>query len=972
MYSTHTDARIRFPRKIALTLTSAMAQLILPAMTAGLVSMAPSALAQAAPGAIEGLTTDDSGSPLSGVEVQIEETGRRTVSGSDGEFRFSNLQPGTYALTYRFVGLPARTETVTVTPGTPVPVRFGINRMETIIVTGQRGAQAQALSEQRAADNLRNVISSDQAGRFPDLNAAEALRRAPGVSVQREAKAGDGRYVSIRGLDSGLNNFQINGMNVAQPEEETRRAPLDVIQTAALSKITINKTLLPDNESDGIGGAVILETATAFDFADRLIEVDIGGFYSDFAEELGPKISATYADTFGARDQFGLLLSGSFSRRDTAGYVLENDEDYIGLAEDSDAAGFTVYEFGLNSFDNERESTSVQAALSWALSSSTELDFKASYNKLFDVELNRGVFFAGSDDYDDTGNLVLDQGGEVILYGEYEETDWQQHSFVLDGVTHADAFTYEYGLGYSEANQSEPNDYEVEFAKELDSSMLEYGSTLGKYPFPQLSSADLGAIANPDGYELAGSDIDADISENQRAAVYLDVTYEPQIGGALQFIKSGIKIERSEKQLYEANILELEGPLTLEAFGMGPMLSFADIGAPYPQFLTLGEANLSNWRNYANTLLAADDAYENAYEEFGDIIQDEDTYDAREDTYALYGMGKWTVGPWDIIGGARIDHTEIETNNLQLIELEDETPVLEPIQHTADYTFVLPRIQVNYRANQDLVVRGAVFTSIARPAFVYVSGSTEITQDGDEVEIVVGNPDLQPSYAWNADLGVEYYFEQVGVISANLFYKRIEDFIFNEDAPESDIDPAQFANDPRIGGLNIGDIYTFTNGNEAEIYGLELNLVRQFSNLPGPWGGLGIYGNLTLQESSADSGLEDRSNEDFFNAPEILYTAAATYQKYGLEGSLAYSWRNSYVQEFADFGREIVAEPYGSLDAQLSFQATGNTKLYFNAVDILDDGDEPINDFRFGKRAPLIQETSYNGRSFTAGINVKF
>ena len=973
-----TNARIRFPRKVALTATSALAQAILAGVVTTTLAAAPAALAQSASGSIEGRVTDTaSGNTLNGVEVEIRSLGRRTVTGTDGAFRFANVRPGTYTLTYTFVGLPSRSEEVVVGSGELVTAGADMGRSqtvtaETVIVTGQRGAQAQALSEQRAADNLRNVISSDQAGRFPDLNTAESLRRAPGVSVQREAKAGDGRYVSIRGLDSGLNNFQINGMNVAQPEEETRRAPLDVVQTAAISKITINKTLLPDNASDGIGGAVILETATAFDFTERLLELEVSGFYSDFAEDLGPKISATYADTFGANKQFGVLLSGSFSRRDTAGYVLENDEDYIGFVDGTDAAGVTVYEFGLNAFDNERENTSIQAAFSWAVNANTELNFKASYNKLFDTEVDHGVYFAGSDEYDDDDNLLLNEGGDVILYGEYEETEWLQHSYVLDGTTYAGAFTFDYGVGYSEGSQNEPNDYEVAFATGVDSSLLEYNGTLGKYPFPQMTADELAQIADPANYELDGSDIDADESENQRTAIHLDVTYSPEGGGALQFVKFGAKAERSEKQLYEANVLELEGPLTLDEFGVGPMLSFSDIGASYPNFLTLGNANLSNWRNYANGLLNSSDEYENAYEEFGAIIPDEDTYDATEDTYALYAMAKFTSGPWDIIGGARIDHTRIETNNLQLIELEDEVPVLEPIKNTAEYTYFLPRVQVNYRASDKLIFRGAAFTSIARPAFEYISGSTEIVEDDGEVEITVGNPDLKPAYAYNADIGVEYYFDQVGVVSANIFYKRIEDFIFNEDAPESDIDPAQFLNDPRLAGREIDDVYTFTNGNEAEIIGLELNLVRQFTELPGPWGGLGVYANMTIQNSSADSGLEDRDDEDFFNAPELIYTAAATYQKYGLEGTLAYSWRDTYVQEFADLGREIVAEPYGSLDAQLSYNITDKAKIFFSAIDILDDGDEPINDFRFGEGAPYIQETSYNGRSFTAGVNVRF
>jgi predicted N-formylglutamate amidohydrolase len=54
----------------------------------------------------------------------------------------------------------------------------------------------------------------------------------------------------------------------------------------------------------------------------------------------------------------------------------------------------------------------------------------------------------------------------------------------------------------------------------------------------------------------------------------------------------------------------------------------------------------------------------------------------------------------------------------------------------------------------------------------------------------------------------------------------------------------------------IDDVTTYTNGKSAEIYGLELNFVRQFPRLPGALGGLGIYANATFQHSKADTGIE--------------------------------------------------------------------------------------------------------------------
>ena len=48
------------------------------------------------------------------------------------------------------------------------------------------GASSAALNQQRAADNISNVVSGDLRGNFPDNTAAEGLRRLPGITFQRQ------------------------------------------------------------------------------------------------------------------------------------------------------------------------------------------------------------------------------------------------------------------------------------------------------------------------------------------------------------------------------------------------------------------------------------------------------------------------------------------------------------------------------------------------------------------------------------------------------------------------------------------------------------------------------------------------------------------------------------------------------------------------------------------------------------------
>ena len=69
-------------------------------------------------------------------------------------------------------------------------------------VIGQSANQASALSRKRASDTVSDVLTRDAIGQFPDQNVAESLRRLPGINILNDQ--GEGRFVSVRGLDSEL------------------------------------------------------------------------------------------------------------------------------------------------------------------------------------------------------------------------------------------------------------------------------------------------------------------------------------------------------------------------------------------------------------------------------------------------------------------------------------------------------------------------------------------------------------------------------------------------------------------------------------------------------------------------------------------------------------------------------------------------------------------------------------------------
>ena len=158
----------RYPIRGALNLLLAGSPLIVDSddgRTIGLVVAKRQGVGQ-----VSGLVNQiDGKAPLSGVLVRVDATAQTAVTDSEGRYRFGALPSGPHTLTFQYLGLPDLKETVEVVPGeNPQRVSImGAAQVSELIVTGQRAAQARALSRQRNADNLSNVVPRTRPAAFP-------------------------------------------------------------------------------------------------------------------------------------------------------------------------------------------------------------------------------------------------------------------------------------------------------------------------------------------------------------------------------------------------------------------------------------------------------------------------------------------------------------------------------------------------------------------------------------------------------------------------------------------------------------------------------------------------------------------------------------------------------------------------------------------------------------------------------------
>jgi hypothetical protein len=224
---------------------------------------APNAAAPAArTGRIVGRVVDaNSGQGISDVQVRVEGTTLGALSGVDGRFTVGGVPAGPASLAVRRIGFQAKTVTgVSVAAGRAVEQNVALAaatvQLAAVSVTAsaERGSVNAALNQQRNAVGVVSAVSAEQIARSPDSDAAQAVQRVSGVTVQ------EGRYVVVRGLSERYTTASLNGARLPSPEPDRKVVPLDLFPSSLLQSVSTSKTFTPDQQGDFSGALVNIQT----------------------------------------------------------------------------------------------------------------------------------------------------------------------------------------------------------------------------------------------------------------------------------------------------------------------------------------------------------------------------------------------------------------------------------------------------------------------------------------------------------------------------------------------------------------------------------------------------------------------------------------------------------------------------------------------------------------------------------------
>ncbi len=881
--------------------------------------------ASAQRGIIKGKITDQrSQEALTGATVAVTGTSNAASTDVTGTYQFY-VNAGKVSLTVRYLGYKDTTITVTVVSNELKVLNIAMfSRQQTlkdVVISGYTQGQAKALNQQKNADNIKNIIAADQIGRFPDPNAAEALQRVPGINIERDQ--GEGRYVSVRGLAPQFTNMSVNGEQIPSPEADVRFVALDAIPSDQLASIEVSKALTPDMDGDAIGGSINLITRTA-QSRKAAVSGSFGGGYNNLMGKPNLQGQLQYGQRFGKDEKLGILFNGNYYHNDLG------SDNFERAVEDN--------ELELRDYSLTRTRLGLSSSLDYKFNSHHEIYFKGLFSRFTDREQRRRYVFKPGDDEI-----------EKLMKDRFES---QSVLSLNAGAKHTfKKFFLDYEVQYSYGEQNTPYDNEASFVAGVPSTL----NFTGKYP----TFAATGYLDNSQ-YEFDEIGFGKTKAEDKNLTAKFNFGVPYKIGNNDGLIKFGAKVRSKDKSYtIQQNTFEnLGGVSNLNQFeGESPKGEFLkgryDLGVPMGinKLITYFNSNPGQFE-----LQVEDKAIDQALEAFT----------AKEDVVAGYLMGRQQLKKLMILGGVRYERTKVSYNSNDVVINENgDLDAIVPVSGSRSYDFVLPQLHFKYELTPLSNIRAALTWSYARPNFSEIIPSQEINREDGVAS--AGNPALLPVSAINYDLMYEYYFGSVGIVSAGLFHKQLDDFIYRRVLFNS---AYPLSGTPMATGI---DVTQAQNGNKARVTGLELAFQRRLNFIP-LLKDFSVYLNYTYTKSNAK--IQSRTAAAN-NANEIEEIRLPGQSENVGNASLAYEGKRFSLRGSLNFNGSFLSEVGGTKEAdvfvksRMQFDASGSVNItnrikFF--AEVLNITNQPLEVYQ-GNSAQTIQREFY---SFWSRFGIKF
>lgn len=905
------------------------------------VANSPNASAGGSPGTIKGRIVEfETSQPLPGASVYIVELQKGMQSNNEGYYKFVNIPAGKYTLKVTYISYTTENVAVEVKPDKEenydVKLR-GSNSLNEVVVSGTRKSRApvahtterQVVAEIKNAQSVVSGISSEQISKSADRNASEVVRKIAGVTVR------DDKFIVIRGMNERYNLTYLNGNIAPSTELYSRAFSLDLIPSRIIDRILIYKSPAPDLLADMTGGAVKIFTKDAKNVKHFDIEFQTGyrentTFNKNFLTYQGGKFDFLGFDD-GTRKlpssvpKYGDFTKASLSQADYA-KTFSSILNY-GRQKATPPVQLTANYY--NSYKLAGKSLSMLTSFSYK-NEPQHLDVARSQGLIYDVvskmtEESQNTQVA---QLSLLQNFTFHLRDSSTLYFKNFLLQQGQNSTIL---TNTRTFQYldENGLwaqGANPANSSTSN------APALRNIILSYsqrflysGNLGGSHYFGKSGKHRLEWNG---GYTYSH----LEIPDQRVVRLQNNLTPDRTVSAAGNYEQNWVPVFRNEDPLLEGadNKLALgmisrvwirnnESVYNASAdytYKLKPWISFK--AGTYQQFkqrivfrrsytVNEGDLNSAGFPDFPG--IGSNGQYIDFNKVFfrqqdldhvwsGDYLKDDgsglkvfdrtsgsDAYTATEQNNSGYLAASLVPfnSKLDIYGGLRVEYNRQKVAGA--IAPINTGGVNVPVIADLKSTQLLPSLNITYRPDNSLVLRGGYGKTVNRPEFRELSPYNEL--DYLNNQSIKGNPNLVSAAVDNYDLRMEWYPRENAkgeLISLGAFYKELKNPI--ERIVSNDLLYNQAAN------------ISFQNADKATVKGLELDIRKNLDFISGSFfRDLSVIANGSYIISKVTSNLDSTKN-----AYRILIKPVINRQ---LQGQAPYSANAGLYYDNAGTGTKI-------------------------------------------------------------------
>lgn len=875
------------------------------------------------------------------------------------------------------------------------------NNGDDIVVTGIRASLEAALDAKRNANSIVDSVSAEDIGKFPNTNVAEALTLVPGVTVDR--LFGQGEKVSILGTDPALNRTLLNGQAVASADWFILDNPGRTFNYALLApqlvdRVDVYKSPEARIDEGSIGGTVNVLTRKPLDLKPLVIAASVGGLYNDRSKK-GDFQGSALVSWHNESGTLGLLASFQRSkdrlRRDgvesygTIGANFWNgvndglisslpqsmipvnpdpSKQVTGTGSCINACAATLLAnpnakfpnaFGTSYFEQSRERKTYTATAQWKPVNQLTLTFDwlkidASYNNF-----NQSQYAFPGNTWNSAGSLTgLNVSNGIVSSATFKNAlsvyDAQYRLASMKSDTYHgkiewndDRFNLSVEGGISDANGGSKHQVFLEFLNWADYSVdiSKAPKTPGNITYTGNVLGNPAAFATDPGW--SGNLVDKPTQDKERYAQG-DLTIK--LDSFLKNIQIGYKYRHHEtNEIYSgATISGVSASASLfdPSQVSGNYLSgFDGLNDQMTGRFKINGDSMVNYVEGGKWLPAGGTMPTPS--QFAAPEFTAGNWDVKENINAGYVQANFESGP--LRGNVGVRYVNTKSASAGYVCKPGAACNSQPDwtwQTTSkQYANVLPSVNVIINLEKNLIFRFAASEVIARPNYSDMTNyfwlSDQILTGGG------GNPTLNPYEATNYDASLEWYFSRNSILSAEVFYKDIGNYILSKTVAETHFNVT----------LNRNSVYQISrpfNAGQATSKGFA---VAYQQNLP--WG-FGVLANYTYSDASA----EDGSDLPYNSRHQASISPFFEKGPFSLRGT--YTWRSKYFTGI-DRGDQMYVRDSANVDVSATFNVNKYVGLTLSGMNLTDS-----QYYGYANTESLPREVYKNGRKFLATLNFNY